>query len=355
MEEEILFKIELPGVTTAFANLERAKASIISLREEQKSLNDAYKKGIITLEEYSKESVRVDQVLKTEQKTYSDLTKQVQGTKSKTDELITSNTKLTDALSKVHPQANSVISSLSSMLNPITAVAAGVGALIGLYAKSTIGAKDLEFASHQLSAAFGIVANSLGTLVSSAEDGEGIFSRLTNAIIFSVSPTVAALSKLQADLQEKQEDLNREAKRGMSEQQDLLADNAEILQKVADSQVEYTDKLFLTGQAIDNIRKGSEEVKRIREEELEILEQQLALDGHNEVIQEAILDKKLQIAQEDKKTERQVNAIIKLQDNLAVQEEARLEARQKANDKLLELDAKLIEDLKSMHLISLSM
>src|SRR5687768_18332741 len=43
--------------------------------------------------------------------------------------------------------------------------------------RSTIGTKDLEFASNQLSASVNFLGNSFDDLFSSAEDGEGFFSR----------------------------------------------------------------------------------------------------------------------------------------------------------------------------------
>jgi len=78
------FKVEQGGLIT---DLEKTKKAIVGLKEEQAELNKAYKQGNITVEEYASESVRVEQVLKKQTKTYGDLTHQVQGTQSMTDKL----------------------------------------------------------------------------------------------------------------------------------------------------------------------------------------------------------------------------------------------------------------------------
>jgi len=130
------FQIEQSG---AIADLEKTKASIVLLREEQKKLTQAYKEGNITLEEYASESVRVEQVLKKETTTYSNLTKQVQGTKSKTDELIKSNQALTGALDKLAPGLQGTINgfmgmakaALAFIATPIGAVIAAIGVALG--------------------------------------------------------------------------------------------------------------------------------------------------------------------------------------------------------------------------------
>lgn len=237
------------------------------------------------------------------------------------------------ALDNVVPGLGGFATSLTNLVNPLTAAAAGLGAMVSLYAKSTIGTKDLEFASNQLSSAVNYLGNSFASLFSSTQDGEGFFSGITNSLIQSISPAAAAVSKISALNQEELEDLNREAKKALTEQQDLLADNADILEQVADSQVVYNDKLYLTSQAITNIRDGAEGVRKVREQELSILEQQLAIDGANEALQDAVLDKRLQIEQERKREEKLVNNIQKLESNLADAEKKRLESLSQVEEK----------------------
>lgn len=131
-KEEIIFdfKIEQGG---AIAELEKTKKSIIGLKEEQSELNKAYKQGNITLDEYASETVRVDQVLKKQTKTYSDLTHQVQGTQSMTD-------KLTGSLRTMAPGLSSSIdgfkgmakAALAFIATPLGAILAAVAATLGL-------------------------------------------------------------------------------------------------------------------------------------------------------------------------------------------------------------------------------
>lgn len=339
MEEEVLFKVEL-NQGSAFTNLERFKKGIIETKQEQTQLNQAFKAGNVTLDEYVAESVRLEQVLKKETQAYNQLTKQVQGHKSQTDKLIESNNKLSKSMDEGLNNASifgtnlgGVKSSLLALTNPITLAAAGVTALTGLYAKSTIGAKDMEFASNQLSAAINLLGNEFASLFSSGKDGEGFFSGITNSIISSIDAGIGARSKLVTLNNEQLEDLNRDAKKALTEQQDLLADNADLLQQVADSQTSYNDKIYLANEAIDNIREGSDKVLAIRQKELLILQQQLGLDGENEALQDAVLDKELQISQEKKKTERLINNIIKLQSNINDTEQKRLETVSKTEEK----------------------
>lgn len=237
------------------------------------------------------------------------------------------------ALDNVVPGLGRFATGISNLVSPITAVSVGLGALVGLYAKSTIGTKDLEFASNQLSATINLLGNNFARLFSSSEDGEGFFSKLSAGLLAQVDLGATVLGRLSALNQEKLEDLNRDAKQALTDQQNLLEDNADILEKVADSQTIYNDKLYLSNTAIDNIRNGAEKVRLVREQELSVLEQQLAIDSANEELQDAILDKKLQIAQEARREEKLVNNIQKLQSNLADAEGKRLEAISKIAEK----------------------
>jgi len=75
---------------------------------------------------------------------------------------------------------------LTSLINPVTAAVAVVTSLGAAYANSTVGAKDLSFASAQLGSAIQLLNNDFGRLILSAEDGEGVVSQATN---FLISPS----------------------------------------------------------------------------------------------------------------------------------------------------------------------
>ena len=169
------FQIEQGG---AIADLEKTKASIIGLREEQKKLTQAYKEGNITLEEYASESVRVEQVLKKETTTYSNLTKQVQGTKSKTDELIQSNKALTGALDKLAPGLQGTIQGFMGMAKAALAfIATPIGAVI---------------------AAIGLALSALMAYFKGTQEGQDRFNKLMNigaAITVKLTDTLITLGK----------------------------------------------------------------------------------------------------------------------------------------------------------------
>jgi hypothetical protein len=186
-EEVILdFKVEQGDVVS---DLEKLKRVILANKQEQIELNKAFKAGQITQAEYVKETVRVENSLKRQQKQYNDTQKAVLGHKSKIDELIKSNQKLTEAVKNVGQNLNiagvnvgSLTTRLTSLANPTTLAAAAAGALATAYASSTVGARDLAFASDQLSFVTGKLSEDLGRLVGGEDGGggKGLLSQLSN-------------------------------------------------------------------------------------------------------------------------------------------------------------------------------
>ena len=131
-KETIIFEFEVEQ-GGAIAELEKTKKSIIGLKEEQQQLNKAYKDGNISVDEYAQESVRVDQVLKKQTKTYSDLTHQVQGTKSMTDQLKGSFQQLAPGVnSSIEGFKGMAKAALSFIATPIGAVLAAVAAVLAV-------------------------------------------------------------------------------------------------------------------------------------------------------------------------------------------------------------------------------
>lgn len=170
---------------SAIQELERTKRSIITLKQEQQELNKAYKQGNITLEEYASESVRLEGILKKQQSEYNNVQKSVTGVKTQLDKLIESNKKISQEFAESAKQikvagvsVGDLSGRLASFANPATAAVGIVTALGAAYARSSIGAKDLEFAQNQLASATSILTDRFAKLFSSAEDGEGFFSKL---------------------------------------------------------------------------------------------------------------------------------------------------------------------------------
>jgi hypothetical protein len=207
-EEVVLdFKVEQQDV---ISELEKLKKVIFENKKEQLELAKAFKSGKITLEEYSKGSVRVENNLKSQNKTYNDLQKSVLGHKSKIDELIKSNNKLSDSVKSASQNLNvagvnvgSLTTKLTSLANPTTLAAAAAGALATAYASSTVGARDLAFASDQLSFVTGKLSEDLGRLVGGEDGGggKGLLSTLTNKYLELVQlvPIIKGLDLVTGD------------------------------------------------------------------------------------------------------------------------------------------------------------
>jgi len=336
-KEEIIldFKVEQGDVITGLENLKKV---IVQNKQEQQELNKAFRTGKITAEEYAKESVRVENALKRQQKQYGDTQKAVLGHKSKIDELIKSNqnlAKTNQGLSKSFEQAagniniagtnvGSLSTKIASLANPVTAAVAGISALSSLYAASTIGAKDLEFAQNRLSAAFNLTSNAFANFISSGEDGQGIISQFVDGILDRYVPAVSVLSELLAQNIEELEDLGRkelEIREGIN---DVLGENQELMTQLQDDQLSYNDKIGLTNRIITNIRDNEEKLKDVLEDELELLEFRLTLDRKNEGLQTQVLQKRLEISRVGKDADKKAEAIRRIEVNLLDVETKRL-------------------------------
>lgn len=224
-----------------------------------------------------------------------------------------------------------VTGQLASFANPATAAVGIVGALTAAYANSTIGAKDLEFAQNQLTAALGLTTNAFAGLVSSAEDGEGVLTRVLNSLLFRISPALAVQSKIAALNLERIEDLQREQIKTQSENNERLEENQELLAEVNDSQTTYAEKIALTSLVINNFKTNQQGLTSVLQQQLDILKAQQAQDPNNERLQEAVLLKEKELSLVDRDAAKKINNIIKLESNLLDIENKRLEALAKRN------------------------
>lgn len=379
-KEEIIIEFKIDQ-GAAFKDLEKLEKVILDNKDAQKELNDALKKGNVTQEEYIQESLRLQQNLKKEQdqkrtltqlintesnsrnalkirvaaltKEYDNLNlKTADGVKRQKElekELTTLNNQITKTSKSAglfkdqignYPQqfgeaaksiniagvsVGDIGAKLASFATPATAAVSIVGALGAAYARSTIGAKDLEFAQNQLSFATTIVTNKFAELVSSAKDGEGLFSQITNTIIGSLFGLETAVkSKLLASTVEDLEDLQRAEIDIRDNINERLETNQELLTDINAEQTTFNDKIFKAGQIIDNLRKNEEELTNIKGKELETLQFQLRLDSENESIQTAVLEKNREISNIKKDTEKRVQAILRLEDNINQAENKRI-------------------------------
>jgi len=317
----------------AISSLANAKKAIVELKQQQAELNKEYKTGAKNLDEYAKESVQLEAALKKQQAQYSTIQRTVTGLKNPFD-------KLNDSIKEQAQQVRVAGISLSTFANPATATIGILGGLFKAYSSSTIGAKDLEFATNQLSAATGILSNNLASLVSGAEDGEGFFTTILNGYLNYYAPAVGAVTRNLAMMQEQLEDLGRAEISIRSDNNERLEENAAILAKIADSTTAYEEKIHLVGEAIVNLRKNEEALLKVKEDQLAILNNQLAANPQNEALQTAILEKEKEISRIKSDTERKVQNIIKLESNLSDVETKKVIATQER----LDAEAKLYDE-----------
>lgn len=155
----------------AIAELDRTKKSIIQLKEEQNKLTKAYKDGNVTIEEYASESVRLEQILKKETKTYNDVTKSVQGTTGSFD-------KLKDAISNTIPGFGAISNGFKAATKSALAfIATPIGAVIG---------------------ALGVAIGALTAFFKGSEEGQTQWNKVMNiggAIMGKVTDAVQLLGK----------------------------------------------------------------------------------------------------------------------------------------------------------------
>lgn len=266
MEEkttEILeFKIEQGDAIT---ELERTKKSIIGLKQEQKDLNKAYKDGNVTLDEYVEDTVRLEQILRKESRTYVELTKSVTGTKTGMDKLIESNNRLADSVKKQNSgfadfsknvnvggqSLEGVTQKITSFLTPATAAAGAVSALGALYVSSAAGARDLESAQTQLSTSLTVVSNQLAKLVGADGKGGGLLSDFAfkvNETLFGLSTAIQGQLAANAQQSLKQlEIVELESQRAAKTQLDL----AEVQRRIRDDQTKSDEERRKAAASVD--------------------------------------------------------------------------------------------------------
>lgn len=310
---------------TAIEQAARLKRELTELKAEQNALNTQFKAGKINIDDYARSSSMLDQRLKTTQQNYSNITKSITGTKTKMDELIASNKNLADSVNVNGVSIGSLTDKIKSFANPVTAAVAGVTALVGVYSQSTIGAKDLEFAHSQLGAATHLLANDFAELISSAEDGEGVFSQLTNILIGAFSPTTAAISKLIALTREQLDDLKRDEINIRGDISERLEQNQELQTKIADAATPYAEKLLLQEQIIENLKRNQEDIVKIKEAELKKTSELLNLDRDNEFLQRERNQAERDLNKERARTEKQIQNAERALISINKEEEKRIE------------------------------
>ena len=341
-DTEILkFEIEAGD---AISEQEKLKTLFIQLKQEQAELQKAYKNGAITLQEYSAETVRVENTQKKVVASYSQVQRSVTGLQNPIKQLTESNKQLSAQFAQMGDKINLGGTSLTGFTSKITAMATPVGLAVGLvtalgsaYAQSTEGAKDLEFAQNELSGAFQIASDKLGSLLNTGKDGEGLFTRITDTLIGAIGGSSALVDiKLQAlgieQLQDKQRELNKLKAQG----NDRLQDNADLLTKINDSQTGYTEKVKLFEKIEDNLKlNGKEQVSNL-DAQIKLLQAQFPITKDKEGLEGKINDKIYERSQLEKQINRLMEANDRLASNTADVEAKAAAAQQKKLDVMRE-------------------
>jgi predicted nucleic acid-binding Zn-ribbon protein len=366
----------------AVKDLEKTEAAILDLKEEQRELNKEYRAGTISQQQYVRENLKLQTAIKKEndQKNtlnklittesnsrnalklrVSQLTKEYDNLNTETAEGIKRSDQLQKELSELnaqitkssksaglfkdqignYPQAfgeaakginiagtsvGDLGTKISSFINPATAAVGIITALGSAYARSTIGAKDLEFAQNRLAAATTVATNAFASLISSAEDGQGLFSSLLDGILDRFLPAISQVSETVALLQEELEDIGREELEIRANISDRLEENQELLTLIADENETLNSKLNATNAIIANLTNNQSELVSVKEKELKATETLLAFDQQNEDLQTRVLEIKRELAKAQADTEKRIQATIRTQQDLnrQIAEEARL-------------------------------
>lgn len=234
-EETILlhFDIDEQPAVNSIKDLRTANSQ---LRAERDKVNISTKEG---QELVQKLNVTIDKNNKLIKDNSSALEKQRQnvGNYSKSIEEAAGN------LNIMGTNVGALSTKLASFANPATAAVGIVTALGAAYARSSIGAKDLEFASNQLGFAVDILTDKFAGLFSSVEDGEGILSKVVDGFLFQIGGAgLSVMTNLAANAREELEQIERDRIRIQAEINEKQGDNLELLTEISNTETSIADK-----------------------------------------------------------------------------------------------------------------
>lgn len=388
-EETVILNLQVDQ-GQAERQLEKIEGILLDNKKAVQDLQAAYKKGTITQEEYVKENIRLQQNIKKEQdqkkvlirtietesnsrnalkNRVSQLTKEYDGLNTSTatgikradqleKELAQLNSQLNkgdkaaglfknqignyprvlqDAASNIRVAGVSVAdvgTRLTALANPVTATIGLVGALGAAYARSTIGAKDFEFASNQLGNSITLTANKFAEFISSAEDGQGILSKALDSaagaadvildlvtfggrrVLGFSAADINKQAKALALLAEQLQDLGRLEQEVRTNNNQLLEENQELLEKIADDETVIVEKAKAANQAEANLLIAKKNLLSVLNDELAIIQKNRDSDPNNETFLDLAIAKRREISAESRNFEKQLSKIQKQQTDL---------------------------------------
>lgn len=272
-DETILLKIEVDNGDLV-KKLEDNKSAIVSLKQEQANLNKAFKEGSISQKEYVSESVRVEQLTKAHTKAYSDLSHQLQGTKSFTDQL------------KWAFQQNSTV--IDKMTGGLASTTQGIGAMTK---------HGLAFIATPLGAVIAAIVVALGSLTAYLKNtGSG-----SDALAEKTAILRFAFEKLM---------------RGVEAVGKVVFQSIEFIAGAAEKLIAFISPA--AGQAIEEAKKAGEAIARL-DDEIDERETELIKRRADVNLQVAQLREEA-IRQEGKQREATIQKAIDLERGLAEEE-----------------------------------
>jgi len=227
---------------------------------------------------------------------------------------------------------------LAGLVNPVGAAIGAITALGAAYASSTRGAKDLEFAQNQLASITKQITNGFANLVTSAEDGEGALTKLLNiAIKFSGIGLldVLGITNIQENARnaaldlEKLENLERRLLDVRDANNERLEENAELITHINETETQYLEKIQDADKIISNLNTNRNELLKVENAELAILQKQHDLDQDDDNITNAIKEKTLEIGKITKDINKQIEKTKKLKDDINGAEAKRIDLERK--------------------------
>jgi hypothetical protein len=337
-EKDILLNFQL-NTGDAVKSIERLRAENRRLTQERNKVNTQTDEGREAIQLLNKAIEENNSIIK---ENSTALEKQRLNVGNYTDSI-------TDAAKELKVAGvgvNDLTSKLSAFANPATAIVGIVTALGAAYARSSIGAKDLEFAQGQLSSVTNILTDKFAGLFSSVEDGEGVLSKLVDtALRFSVIGITDALGFTSIVKDSKNAALASAQLNAILENRDIilgdnaerLSENAELLTTLTDNTKSVSERQAAYNTIVLNSKRNSEDlITSLKAQKEAIIAVNVGIADRGPIekelnaIDKQIKQTQLQATKEQEKAQKALNAALK-------QQNAELEKSNQAFQKRLDL------------------
>lgn len=334
-DETILLHFDIDE-QPAVNSIKQLREANSQLRKERDGVNISTEEGRKLVE---KLNVAIDKNNKTIKDNSSALEKQRQNVGNYTNSI-------KDAAGELNIMGTNVgnlTTQITAFANPATAAVGIVTALGAAYARSSIGAKDLEFAQNQLNFVLDTATDKFAGLFSSVEDGEGILTKYVNAYlkVGYYSPVGQALRLFGIDL----EDIAKESKEAAQAVEDLnnvrdafavqqstinerLAQNADLMSDFANAELTANERLKIGQKIQENINKNASDLLNFKALEIQAEQKLLKIrkdaGGDTDNIELRISKLQQELTGIDVSRERQNTKIEKQINSINREEEKRL-------------------------------